>query len=237
MALRPEADWAQFDLRVDFSGWLLSPTNDTYIMLNARQSQNPDGTFNFYSLRVVPNATRLTNQVLSSTATLSIDAWTNNIRYTLNSLTIPDLDRAQWYRLVFLGRDDLLEGRLYAVTNPEAPIVKFSAATLPEPRLEHGAVSLLALDRLGANGVGNGAVSVLFDNFAGWGLELPPPLTIERAVILSWPAGDTNIFLQAAATVNGPWSDLNVTPTLEGNTNVTCLRANTAMQYFRLRRQ
>ena len=234
MAMRPELDWADFQLSADFTGWSDNPATNIYIGLAARQAPNAAGAFDGYQLRVITGGSpKLTNSV--SNPFLGIDLWTTNGRTSLawvDLLTVDRLDPTQWYRAVFTGKGDVLTASLSTRDTPDVPLLKFSVI---DQTYQHGFVSLAALDRFGWTQAGNGGVRVIFDNFEGYGVPLPPPLTIERAVILSWPASTAGWLLEQTDDAAGTWTTVDAAAALSGGRNVVTIKVDTFAKFYRLR--
>ncbi len=81
------------------------------------------------------------------------------------------------------------------------------------------------------------SVSAKYDNFVSRAapvLSETPPLTINPAVLLSWPMVEGNVVLESARSLRGPWRVLSV-PLVEANgmLNAAVVRQGD-QQYFRL---
>jgi hypothetical protein len=89
-----------------------------------------------------------------------------------------------------------------------------------------------------ANGFCNVATNILWESPATYTeqgtLECPPPIIEIRAVQLSWPYSYNGFSVQTAPAVNGPWSPLDATPSLEDGQNTVAMPAASDQQYFRL---
>lgn len=66
--------------------------------------------------------------------------------------------------------------------------------------------------------------------------ESAPALTIESAVIVSWPTITEGWYLESAAVINGPWQTLGAKPVLADGRNSLAVRTTEAGRYFRLRK-
>ncbi|MCI0539406.1 MAG: hypothetical protein L0Z50_29710 [Verrucomicrobiales bacterium] len=62
-----------------------------------------------------------------------------------------------------------------------------------------------------------------------------PELTVERAVIVSWPTNLAGRILEAAPSATGPWTPVDLAPTVTGQQNAVALRTSEAAAIFRLR--
>ena len=62
-----------------------------------------------------------------------------------------------------------------------------------------------------------------------------PTLTIESAVIISWPIDAEGYILEAAANVDGPWNLVEAEPEMDGDQTTVVVKATQEMQWFRLR--
>ncbi|MEK7685476.1 MAG: hypothetical protein AAB466_08640 [Verrucomicrobiota bacterium] len=61
-----------------------------------------------------------------------------------------------------------------------------------------------------------------------------PTLEIAPAVILSWPAYSEGWILESAPTVNGPWTALTATATVENDQNTIAVKTESEQRFFRL---
>ncbi len=80
----------------------------------------------------------------------------------------------------------------------------------------------------------NPRARVTFDNAEVWQYE-PPQLTIQKAIVLSWPLSQGQFVLESAFSVDGPWAPV---PNLWCRTNNAQIEASVlageSMQFFRL---
>ncbi len=75
-----------------------------------------------------------------------------------------------------------------------------------------------------------------FADDASLSVEIPlPELTIESAVIVSWPTSTAGWQLESATAINGPWQPVDAKPVLAEAQNTVTLRTANAGRYFRLR--
>ncbi|MBI2929158.1 MAG: hypothetical protein HYY24_26130 [Verrucomicrobia bacterium] len=61
-----------------------------------------------------------------------------------------------------------------------------------------------------------------------------PTLEIARAAILSWPAYTEGWNLESAPTVNGPWTLITASLTVENDQNTLAVKTGSEQQFFRL---
>ena len=79
-----------------------------------------------------------------------------------------------------------------------------------------------------------GSAEATFDNVE---LRLydPPQLTIEPAVIVSWPVQPGNWTLESSPQVDGPYSQLQLSPSVVGFRLQVVVPNSNQTQFFRLR--
>ncbi len=233
-AIRPEVDWSDFQTSVDFTGWSTSSKTNIYILSAARGRVNPDGTFDFYAVRVVHSGNVLIPGV-SPNPFIAVERWDHNGRSGVGNIAslqaTTALAPSKTYRIVFTGQWDLLSGRLYELPNTNTPIAQCS---LIDSTLRRGFVGLLAIDRFALNQFGNVGVRVAFDNFAAAGT--PATLAISPTGTLQWPSLFTGYQLQQSPAPAGPWT----LSTLTGGSSGTNVVVNPGLTgtnlYFRLTR-
>ena len=63
----------------------------------------------------------------------------------------------------------------------------------------------------------------------------PPELTIERAVVLSWPVIAEGYVLESAASTDGPWTLVSEEPSVDGNQTTVTVKVTEATRFFQLR--
>jgi hypothetical protein len=63
-----------------------------------------------------------------------------------------------------------------------------------------------------------------------------PELSIDRAVILSWPASAAHHVLDTASSPSGPWNTVDQLPRIEGDQRVTVLKVTERASFYRLRK-
>jgi hypothetical protein len=63
----------------------------------------------------------------------------------------------------------------------------------------------------------------------------PPNLSIEAAVILSWPIAADSYVLMGADTVDGPWVEIDAAVTVEDGQSTVTIKASERMRFYRLR--
>ena len=197
-------------------------TTDGYLLVLSQS------LFSGYAPSGVLTLGKLTNEVFDTTFRWAYDTGSLSFTDTLGSVV--NLDTNKTYRLVFSGDGDLLVGQLIDLSNMTvAGSVWGRDSTYPS-----GAVGLFGFDGLAFNDEGNGTVDVTFDNFSASGVPVTPQIQIDRAVVLAWPATGANYVVESAATVNGPWNPLGVTPTVAGNEATVFVKAAEAGKFFRL---
>jgi len=91
-----------------------------------------------------------------------------------------------------------------------------------------------------ANGFCNVATNYVFEPLTSYApdppttLTCPPPTLYIRAVQLSWPYSYNGFSVETAPAVNGPWSTLDATPSLQDGQNAVVIPADSDQQFFRL---
>jgi hypothetical protein len=191
---------------------------------------------------------------------LQIGKWMfpDKIVFALENTTLPSTDILLSGAMTRAGSDLILTARLLDKANPNLVLQEISAIDTPlrDPTLNTAQVEALTNahadcppDRIGApylygnryflgvirhtGGTALPAAEATFDNLELRTYEVPP-LGIERAVRLTWPASATVDFaVEGSPTVNGPWLPLT-DQSLTGLKQMT-VPANGDMQFFRLR--
>ena len=64
----------------------------------------------------------------------------------------------------------------------------------------------------------------------------PPALGITPAVLLAWPRIEEGYMVEAAPTLDGPWSLAEATPFLQDGQHSVSVPARDGNRYFRLRK-
>jgi hypothetical protein len=191
---------------------------------------------------------------------LQIGKWMfpDKIVFALEKTTLPSTDILLSGAMTRAGSDLILTARLLDKANPNLVLQEISAMDTPlrDPTLNTAQIEALTgvheacpPDRIGApylygnryflaviqytGGTALPVAEATFDNLELRAYEVPP-VGIERAVRLTWPASPAVDFaVEGGPTVNGPWLPINdvATPGLKQMT----IPANGDMQFFRLR--
>lgn len=109
----------------------------------------------------------------------------------------------------------------------------------PWPLLESPAVVELTLTWFNSQLAPDPHAEVIYDNLELWQFE-SPQLTIENAVVLSWPLTQGQFILESAPALNGPWDPvpdpwLRTIWDVNNWRNEVCVRAPECARFFRLR--
>jgi hypothetical protein len=223
---------------VDFWGWNESPSARPVIYLNARGRDRGDGTYDFYALNFSPTS------FPEATGGFTIHPHLSITKTTANVLEIPSLANAPLtnltlsastrYRLTFSVQGDSLRGWLFDLSDLNKPLAEISAR---DGTFSSGYVAFITTDK-GVVGMPslNTPLQLTVDNFNVRGSLEGPSLTVEPAVILTWPTSASGYLLQGAPGVDGPWTDLGIVPTAVEGTNVVTMKASGRMNIHRLRR-
>lgn len=70
----------------------------------------------------------------------------------------------------------------------------------------------------------------------GTGPFPPPVLDITSAVLLAWPGTEEGYVVDAAPTLDGPWSPTEATPFVQDGQHRVSVPANSGSRFFRLRK-
>lgn len=191
---------------------------------------------------------------------LQIGKWMfpDKIVFALEKTTLPSTDILLSGAMTRAGSDLILTARLLDKANPNLVLQEISAIDTPlrDPTLNTAQVEALTgvheacpPDGIGApylygnryflavirhtGGTALPAAEATFDNLELRTYEVPP-VGIERAVRLTWPASSTVDFaVEGGPTVNGPW--LPLTDQSLTGLKQTTVPANRDLQFFRLR--
>ncbi|MEW6160728.1 MAG: hypothetical protein AB1813_25130, partial [Verrucomicrobiota bacterium] len=148
------------------------------------------------------------------------------------AVTRIELDPARTYRFVFTGQGPQLTGRVFASDNLTQPL---ATLTTRHDAIAAGGAGLVVFDRnTFINPAGPFHAGATFDNF---NVIIPPPLpelAIESAIRLSWPGWVSNYVLESASTLEGPWTLVPGSATMDGDRTVLFLPASAHRRFYRL---
>jgi len=234
---RLDVTWTECEISVDVSGWMVGERVNTWLAILTGASANPDGTRNGMALGFMPNYTpELTNTTFVPFPNLGFDKIVGSSPTSggegIVDLSAITLDPADWYRLVVRVESNSMTGELYRRDDLAAPLATTSIP-LGEP-LTPGGFIVVAVDRAGFAGIVHNGVTAEFDNLFATQGKAEPDLTIEPAVILTWPVWTAGFTLESADSVDGPWSPTGATATLTDEGNVVSVKTAGHGQYFRL---
>ncbi|HNQ89292.1 MAG TPA: hypothetical protein PKM73_11800 [Verrucomicrobiota bacterium] len=187
-------------------------------------AQNNSGAVFFYDHSQLKNQnvtltlalTRLGSDLTITTRILDKD----NANAVLFERTVTDTPQA----------DPVLPNRA-----PDGMLCYPDPAGTPWPVLSSSGSMVLSLTWLNPTQAPQPTAQVVFDNAEAWQYE-SPELTIQNAIVLSWPVTTGQFVLESASSVDGPWQPI-VEPwsrTKEGQVQV-CILAPDSSKFFRLR--
>ncbi len=220
--------YTNFQVSIDVVDWdrSLYPNNLGNICLAARGSGLAAPGQNGYLFSFQPND--INNDGTGVLYILSVsEGAIPVVEASLSSVPI-NVTNGQ-YRLVFNGAGALLTGSLFNLTNLTQSIATIQATDTTYPS---GAVAIAAYDGAFALGLNPLPVDFTVNNFQAG--PVTPLLNIQQTITLSWPDSYAGYILQTAASINGPWQSLGVTPQDIAGIYTATVGAANSSQFFRL---
>lgn len=163
--MRPEANWADFTVKVDFRNWTQGAGTNTTVGVLGRVSFPTVTTVNAYMATIYTGRLPFVQRGYPVSPVLLIERLDGSVKSNFGFEILPDLDPEKTYTLEFSGEGRSFLARLYEAGRPDRTLALTRADDTSAAIHTTGAVGILAMNRDTTAGFPDGPVQATFDNF------------------------------------------------------------------------